>query len=216
MFTLYDYYRSSTCFRVRIALNLKAQDYTCIPVHLIQDGGQHLQAKYRAINPQGLVPSLEIADTHIILTQSMAILEYLEETFTEPPLLPTDTIERAKIRAFSNIIACDIHPINNLRILKYLQSTFAISETQKTAWYHHWLTAGFTPLEQMLQQTKNTGPYCFGNTPTFADICLIPQVYNAIRFELNLQDYPRIEAIYQHCLTQPAFERALPENEKKN
>ncbi|MFI4937938.1 MAG: maleylacetoacetate isomerase [Candidatus Berkiellales bacterium] len=213
MFRLYDYFRSSSSFRVRIALNLKEIEYELIHIHLLKEGGEHLQESYRRLNPQGLVPCLEDTTTNTVFTQSIAIIEYLEETFPTTPLLPENSLLRAKIRAFAQAIACEIHPLNNLRVLRYLVHTLQISEPQKTAWYHHWLKAGFDPLEQILNETERKGPFCFGDTPTLADVCLIPQVYNAERFEFDLKAYPTIKAVYDHCLQHPAFIKALPENQ---
>ncbi len=209
MLTLYDYFRSTAAYRVRITLNLKGLDYRQAPVNLLQgeDGG----AKYRAVNPQGLVPALEVGGD--VLHQSLAICEYLDEVEPEPPLLPGDPLQRAQIRALAQMVACDIHPVNNLRILKYLTGKLGVSEAQKLSWYHHWINEGFRPIEQMLKQTAANGPFCFGDRLTLADICLVPQLYNARRFELDLTPYPRIVAIEQHCLTLDAFERARPENQ---
>lgn len=216
MFKLYDYFRSSACFRVRIALNLKGQSYESLTVHLVKDGGQHLHDIYRAINPQGLVPTLEEPNSGQFIPQSIAIIEFLDETIKNSPLLPKLPIERAHVRAFAQAIACDIHPLNNLRVLKYLTSTFHISENQKTAWYQHWLQVGFEGLEKTLEASSSKGIFCFGDTPTLADICLVPQVYNALRYEYSMDKHPRLHKVYQHCLTLPAFIKALPENQAVN
>lgn len=212
MIKLYDYFRSSASFRVRIALNLKELPYTPMEIHLVKEGGQHLQTDYAAINPQKLVPTLLDADETTALTQSLAIIEYLEEQYPTPALLPHDPLLRAQIRAFAQHIACDIHPLNNLRVLQYLTGTLQISESQKMAWYFHWLQQGFTALETLLAKQSTSHPFCFGKTPTLADICLIPQVYNARRFEFPMHEYPRLSAVNAHCLTHAAFTRALPEN----
>ncbi len=212
MIKLYDYFRSSASFRVRIALNLKDLPYEQVEVHLVKEGGQHLQERYATINPQKLVPCLIDADKHTALAQSLAIIEYVEEQYPAPALLPKDPLLRSEVRAFAQYIACDIHPLNNLRVLQYLTGTLQLSETQKMTWYFHWLQTGFTALESLLAAQTVRGPFCFGETPTLADICLIPQVYNALRFEFPMEDYPRLCAVNQQCLTLPAFERALPEN----
>lgn len=211
MIKLYDYFRSSASFRVRIALNLKKIAYEQLSVHLVKEGGQHLQATYAAINPEKLVPCLIDNDETTALTQSLAIIEYLEEQYPTPALLPKDPLTRAKVRAFAQHIACDIHPVNNLRVLKYLTNVFQVTEAQKTTWYHHWLREGFASLEQHLR-TSNSA-FCFGDSPTIADICLVPQVYNAERFEFPLADFPRIKAVNKLCLTLTAFSDALPERQ---
>ncbi|MBI2792657.1 MAG: maleylacetoacetate isomerase [Gammaproteobacteria bacterium] len=212
MLKLYDYHRSSACFRVRIAMNLKNIEYEAISVHLVKDGGHQLSDSYKAINPQRLLPALQIDDSKQILTQSLSIIEYLEETCPTPALLPSDALGRAKVRAFSQIIACEIHPLNNLRVLKYLKHEFEISDEKKDAWYFHWLSAGFDAMEALLQENKSSH-FCFGTSPTIADICLVPQVYNALRFEFPMQKYPLITKINQHCLEIDAFQKALPENQ---
>lgn len=204
---LYSYFRSSAAYRVRIALNLKGLNAEIIPVHLLNNGGEQHQAAYRQINPSSLIPAWVEDDFQ--LSQLLSILEYLEEKYPQPALLPADLQQRAKIRAFTQSIACDIHPINNLRVLQYLTGTLQLSNEQKTAWYQHWVLLGFQSLEAQLSQSK--GQFCFGDQPTFADCCLIPQVYNAKRFNLDLTDFPKITAIYTHCLTLPAFQQAAPE-----
>lgn len=201
---LYDYGRSSAAYRVRIALHLKGLPYTRIPVSLL-DNAQHSDA-YRQINPTSLVPSLDTGAG--ILSQSLAIIEYLEECHPEPALLPAEPLARAQVRALALQIACDIHPLNNLRVLKYLTQELGNTEAQKTAWYHHWLRQGLAPLEQQLSACST--PFCCGDTPGLADICLIPQLYNAHRFQLDLTPYPRLLAIEHSCNQHPAFQLAMP------
>ncbi|MGC1183229.1 maleylacetoacetate isomerase [Legionella sp.] len=206
---LYDYFRSTACYRVRIALNLKKLNYEKINIHLINDGGQHHSEEYHHINPQELVPSLQV-EGHII-NQSMAIIDYLDETFPNPSLLPKDPLNRATIRSLAQIIACDMHPLNNLRVLNYLKAEFSANNIQVMQWYHHWLKAGFDAFETKLQTLKRIEPFCFGNTVSLADLCLIPQVFNAQRFNFIMDDYPLINKINAHCLTLEAFQNASPE-----
>jgi maleylacetoacetate isomerase len=208
MLRLYTYFRSSAAYRVRIALNLKQLDYTSEFVHLVKNGGQQHSQSYQAINPQKLIPCLGVDDSNV-LTQSLAIIEYLEEVHPTPPLLPTEAILRAQVRAFALSICCDIHPLNNLRVHAYLKDNLSINEDARLAWYQHWILQGFQALETRLQ--KSHGDYCFGDIPTLADICLIPQVYNAHRFKCNLDDFPLINKINAHCLTLDAFQNAAPE-----
>ena len=206
MTTLYGYFRSSAAYRVRIALNLKGLDYDQIPVNLVkgeQRGDDHLMR-----NPQGLVPSLVLDDSSVI-NQSLAICEYLDEVHPEPALLPINALERA--RALAQSVACEIHPLNNLRVLKYLVRGMGADEAAKLAWYHHWIAQGFTALEATLSNAPSSGDFCHGDTPTLADICLIPQVYNAERFECDLSAYPTIQRIAANCRSLPAFEKAAPE-----
>ncbi|MDP3562075.1 MAG: maleylacetoacetate isomerase [Legionellaceae bacterium] len=205
---LYDYYRSSCSYRVRIALNIKKINYETIPIHLVQDGGIQHSLAYQAVNPQELVPSLE-TNNHI-LTQSLAIIEYLEEMNPEPAFLPTHPLERAQIRGLAQLIACDIHPLNNLRVLKTLREEFKASDDQITAWYHQWLQTGFNALETKLATLPRTKSVCFKDQVSLADICLIPQVYNATRFEFSLDNYPLIQEINAYCLTIPEFSEAAP------
>lgn len=206
---LFTYFRSSAAYRVRIALNYKQIPYQAIPVNLLQ--GEHKGEAYREINPQGLVPALCLEDRRLI-TQSPAILEWLEENFPEPALLPRDTYERGVVRSWSNIIACDIHPIDNLRVLNYLTGELGITDDQKQAWYQHWIRLGFDALEPQIQ----AGPYCFGAQLTLADVYLVPQVYNALRFKLNMADYPKILSVYENCNQLEAFIQASPENQPDN
>ncbi|UXZ54211.1 maleylacetoacetate isomerase [Halomonas sp. 7T] len=208
MTTLYGYFRSSAAYRVRIALNLKGLDYDQIPVNLVkgeQRGGEQL-----ARNPQGMVPSLVLDDSTVV-NQSLAICEYLDEAHPEPALLPADALARARVRALAQSVACEIHPLNNLRVLKYLVRELEVDEAAKLAWYRHWITEGFTALETTLSTDMNSGDFCHGDTPTLADICLIPQVYNAERFECDMSAYPTIQRIAAHCRSLPAFAKAAPE-----
>lgn len=205
---LYDYCRSSAAYRVRIALNMKGLEYEQIPVSLLE--AEHRSDAHLARNPQGLIPSLE--DKGSIINQSLAIIEYLEERYPDTlPLLPADPLTRARVRSLAQLIACDIHPVNNLRILKYLVAEYGISEEQKTAWYQHWIQAGFQALEQHLSSSDETGVYCQGDSPTLADICLVPQVFNANRFKCDLSDFPTIRRIHAACEELEAFSRAHPD-----
>ncbi|WP_428311417.1 maleylacetoacetate isomerase [Hydrocarboniphaga sp.] len=208
---LYDYYRSSAAFRVRIALNIKGLPYEQRPLHLTRDGGDQHREAYRAINPQGLVPAL--ADDGELYTQSLAIIEYLEDKHPQPPILPWHPNDRAYVRAIALQIACDIHPLNNLRVLDQLRLQFNIDDAQRLAWMHHWLHAGFAALERRLAGDPHTGRYCFGENVTIADIFLVPQVYNARRFELPLAAYPTIVRIADEASKLDAFRRAVPENQ---
>lgn len=213
MITLYDYYRSTASYRIRIALNVKNLPHELKPVNLIQGEGEHRSAAYSQVNPQQLVPSM-VDHTHsITLSQSLAILEYLEEQYPQPAILPQDVSERAQARRIAALIACDMHPLNNLRVLRYITNTLKHTEEEKLQWYHHWLQLGFDAIEQILQTQSNSHPYCIGDTVSIADICLIPQLYNARRFGFNLTQYPLILAIETQCLTMPAFEKAKPDNQ---
>ncbi|MDD5578295.1 MAG: maleylacetoacetate isomerase [Methylobacter sp.] len=206
---LYSYFRSSAAYRVRIALNLKKIDYEIRPVHLLKNGGDQFKADYLALNPQGKVPVLVVQNT--VLTQSAAIIEYLEEVYPLPPLLPSDAEERAYVRSLAQIIACDIHPLNNLRVLNYLKDSLKYEFQQ--AWRLHWIQEGFTALEQLLQKSDSRGRFCFGDTPGMADVFLIPQVYNARRFECEMNSFPLISGIYENCMQGTAFANAAPENQ---
>lgn len=205
---LYSYFRSSAAYRVRIALNLKGLSYDYVPVHLLKDGGQQLASEYTALNPSALVPTL--VDGDAVLGQSLAIIEYLDETHPLPPLLPADPLGRARVRAISQNIACDIHPLNNLRVLKYLKHQMGVSEEAKNAWYTHWVEQGLASLEQMLATSASTGAFCHGDTPTMADLCLVPQVANARRFECDMTAMPTILRIDAACRELPAFDLAAP------
>jgi maleylpyruvate isomerase len=205
---LYTYFRSSAAYRVRIALNLKGLAYEAIPIHLTKDGGRQKSPEYRAINPQMRVPSLAL-DSGEILTQSLAIIEYLDEVQARPPLLPSNPVARAKVRALANLIACDIHPLNNLLPLQYLKRQLKHEQPEIDAWYHHWILQGFEALESMIQP----GPYAVGGAVTLADVCIVPQVFNARRLKVPLDQFPKIVAVDAACLKLPAFDRARPENQ---
>jgi maleylacetoacetate isomerase len=206
MTILYDYFRSTAAYRVRIALNLKGIEYQSEVVNLLK--GEEGSREYRRYNPQGLVPALELENGQI-LTQSLAICEYLDETYPETPLLPADPIQRAEVRAFAQAIACDIHPLNNLRVLKYLTKELSVEESAKLGYYQHWVAEGFTALEaSLLQRPQST--YCFGDTPSLADICLVGQMFNARRFDCDLTPYPRLVKITKQCEQLEAFQKAAP------
>jgi maleylacetoacetate isomerase/maleylpyruvate isomerase len=208
---LHTYFRSSAAYRVRIALNLKGLHADMSPVHLLKDGGEQFSAAYDALNPQHLVPLLE--DEGMLLGQSLAIIEYLDETHPTNPLLPSDPRGRARVRALSQMIACDIHPINNLRVLKYLSEKLDVSAEKKNDWYRHWVTLGLEALERELARDADTGRFCHGDTPTMSDCCLLPQLYNARRFECDLAPYPTLVAIAERCEGLAAFSDALPEGQ---
>lgn len=206
---LYSYWRSTAAYRVRLALELKRIDYEIVPVSLLPGVSEHRQEAYRARNPQMLVPFLEDGDVGI--AQSQAILEYLEETYPDIPLLPNRAAERAAVRSFCNSICCDIHPLNNLRVLRYLQEELDVPDTLRDTWYAHWINTGFGPLEQVA--AAGGGPFVFGASATLADVCLVPQVYNAHRFNVSLADFPRLAAVEAHCNQLPAFIAAKPDNQ---
>ena len=205
---LYSYFRSSAAFRVRIALNLKGLAYDTVPIHLTKDGGKHKTADYRAVNPQMRVPALTLSSGET-LVQSLAIIEYLDEAHPNPPLLPTDPIERAHVRAVSQIIACDIHPLNNTAALNYLKSQLKHDQAAADAWYTSWVVTGFEAVEALIEP----GPYAFGSQVTVADLCLVPQVFNARRFKIPLERFPKIVAADAACAKLPAFDKARPENQ---
>ena len=207
---LHTYWRSSTAYRVRIALNLKGLSYESVPVHLVKDGGEHLKPEYRRLNPQAILPTLETDDGQT-LTQSLAICEWLDETHPEPPLLPTDAEGRARVRAFAQAIACEIHPVTNLRILKHLTGSLGLSEADKVAWYRHWVQEGLAPLETMVAGHSATGTFVHGETPSLADICLVPQIYNARRFDVDLTPYPTLVRIDETARALTPFAEAAPE-----
>lgn len=207
MMTLYGYFRSSASYRVRIALNLKGLAYGDAPVNLVK--GEQRSDQYRLRNPQGLVPVLETGDG-ISLSQSLAICEYLEEKYPEPAILPQNLEERARVRSLAQLIACDIHPLNNLKVLKYLVGNIGMDEKAKLNWYRHWVAEGFDALEARLNGEPGTDEFCQGNIPTLADICLVPQVFNAERFECDLSAYPTIQRITARCRELRAFSKASP------
>jgi maleylacetoacetate isomerase len=208
---LYSYWRSSAAFRVRIALNLKGLRYETRAVHLVRDGGEQHSAAYAALNPLELVPTL--VDGERVLPQSLAILEYLDETHPQPPLLPSDPAGRARVRALAQAVACDIHPIGNLRVLQQLGAQFGADDEQKALWMRHWIATGLHAIETMLANSKDTGRYCHGDMPSMADVCLVPQVYNARRWKVPLGDYPTILRIDAQCAALPAFHDAMPEQQ---
>ena len=205
---LYSFFRSSAAYRVRIALNLKGLPYEMTSIHLTKDGGAQRKPEFRAVNPQMRVPALALSGGEV-LTQSLAIIEYLDDIHPEPPLLPADALERAHVRAVAQVVACDIHPLNNLVVLQYLKRTLKHEQAEIDAWYHHWVIEGFTALEQML----NAGPYACGAQVTLADICLVPQVANARRLKVPLDKFPKIVAVDAACQKLPAFDKAKPENQ---
>jgi maleylacetoacetate isomerase len=209
--TLYSYFRSSAAFRVRIALNLKNLTANMRYIHLLKDGGQHRAEAYRAINPQQVVPTL-VHDGHTI-TQSLAIIEYLDEIWPDPALLPAEPLARARVRQLALIVACDIHPLNNLRVLRRLRHQFRAGDAQILDWQAHWMTAGFQALEELLATEQSGGRFCHGDAPTLADICLIPQLANARRIKLDLSAFPILLRIEEAAYRLPAFSEARPENQ---
>lgn len=208
---LYTFFRSSASYRVRIALNLKGIRYEQAPIHLRRAGGEQLQPAYMALNPQALVPALE--DNGRILTQSLAIMEYLDEKFPNPPLLPKDPADKASVRSMALVIACEVHPIQNLRVLSYVKSAYNQTDEQVNHWSQHWMNLGFTALERLFDAQPNRGRFCFGDTPTLADICLVPQLGNARRYGCDLSQYPAIQGIEKNCMALSAFSDAAPEKQ---
>lgn len=205
---LYTYFRSSAAYRVRIALNLKGLAAEEIYLHLRKR--EHLATDYLKLNPQGLVPTL-IDDDGVTLSQSLAILEYLEETRPQPPILPGEAAARGRVRQLAQIVACDIHPIDNLKVLNYLTNELGVSDEARVTWYQHWIGQGMTALERLLADSDATGRYCHGDTPGMADICLVPQVYNAQRFDTDMSAYPTVMRINDACLQLDAFAKAAPD-----
>ena len=210
---LYGYWRSSAAYRVRIALNLKGISAEQLSVHLVRDGGEQHKAAYSALNPLELVPTLTLDDEldADALSQSLAIIEYLDEIHPQSSLLPASALERAHVRAMALTVACEIHPLNNLRVLQYLTQTLGVDEAAKNTWYHHWVASGFAALETLLK--RHSGRYCFGDTVTLADLCLVPQVYNAQRFNVDLTPYPNIMRVWAECNQLEAFDDAAPERQ---
>jgi maleylacetoacetate isomerase len=205
---LYSFFRSSAAFRVRIALDLKNLSYETVSIHLVKDGGHNKKPEYRSINPHMRVPALTLPNGEVLI-QSLAIIEYLNELQPEPPLLPADTVERAHVRGLAQIIACDIHPLNNTGPLRYLKNSLKHEQAEIDAWYHHWIRDGFAAVEALVAP----GPYAFGANPTLADICIVPQVYNARRLKVPLDAFPKIVAIDAACAKLAAFDNARPENQ---
>lgn len=208
---LHSYWRSTAAYRVRIGLNLKQLPYEIASVHLVRDGGDQHRPEYLQTNPQRLVPVLQHGRR--MLRQSMAILEYLDEMWPTPPLMPATARDRHRVRALAQVIACDIHPLGNLRVLQYFERDWGVPQAERDVWSRHWIAAGFDALEAMLAGSPSTGEFCDGNTPTIADCCLVPQVYNARRFGVDLAPYPAIVRIEQACLELPAFDAARPERQ---
>jgi maleylacetoacetate isomerase len=203
---LYTFFRSSASFRVRIALNYKGLKYEPAAVSLAK--GEHLEAAYKSVSPQGLVPALE--DGGKILSQSLAIIEYLDEEHSGPKLLPSDPLDRAYVRAFSQIIACEVHPLNNLRTLKYIRKTYGLDDDGVNAWYRHWIAEGFEMMESFLKRERKHGKFCLRDQVTMADCCLVPQVFNAERYNCDLKPYPAVMRIHEACMKLDAFIQAQP------
>ena len=207
MITLHGYWRSSAAYRVRIALNLKGLSYHQVPVHLAKNGGEQHSASFVALNPAGLVPVL--VDDDLVIHQSMAILDYLEHRYSEVPLLPRDLGLRSLAFAIAQDIACDIHPLDNLRVMVYLKTELGVDERQTQQWYRHWIDRGFAAIEKRIE--RSNGTFCVGDQPTWADICLVPQVYNARRFDIPLDAFPKLSAVVDRCQELEPFQRAAPE-----
>jgi len=209
---LYSYWRSSAAFRVRIALNLKQLPYEIVPVHLLEGGGQQHTVEYNALNPQELIPTL--VDGERVIRQSVAIIEYLDEIYVQAaPLLPPEPRARARVRAIALAVACDIHPLNNTRVMQYLEREFSVPQAERDAWIRHWITLGFNAVEDMVGGDGLAGIYCNGDTVSMADVLLVPQVYNARRFGLDMAQYPTLARIEAACYEVDAFKRARPENQ---
>jgi len=206
---LHGYWRSSAAWRVRIALHLKGIEWESAPVHLLRAGGEQHGPAFRALNPQGLVPALQIDGR--VLTQSLAIIEYLDETRTDPPLLPADAAGRARVRSLAQLVAADIHPLNNLRVLQWLERRGGLDEARRVAWYRHWVTEGLGACEARLAREADTGRFCHGDAPGLADCCLVPQLYNARRYGVGLEPFPTVLRIEAACMTLDSFKAAAPE-----
>lgn len=204
----HGYFRSSSSYRCRIAFNLKGLDYEFVPVHLLKDGGQHKTETYRAMNPQGLVPTLEVGDT--VLTQSPAILEWLDETYPEPALLPKDPIQKARVRAFTQVIGCEIHPLQNLRVLDYIKTEYGQDQDGFNAWCQRWIGEGLAACEAMMERYNNGAKFCFGDAPGMADVYLMPQIFSAHRFNVNLNSMPNLLRIVENCEQLTSFSDAHP------
>lgn len=208
---LYSYWRSSAAYRVRIGLNLKGLHYETVPIHLVRGGGEQHAAGYAEANPQKLVPMLEHGQRR--LRQSLAILEYLDEVWADPPLLPASARERQRVRALAQVVACDIHPLNNLRVMRFLEQEWNVPQPERDTWMRHWMEEGFRAFEALLADHPSTAEFCEGHAPTLADCCLVPQMYNARRFGVDLEPYPTLRRIEAACLALPAFDAARPENQ---
>ena len=211
MIKLYGYWRSTAAYRVRIALNVKQISYNQHSVNLVKDGGEQHKPEYTSLNPQALVPTL--VDEGVTIGQSIAILEYLEEKYPQPCLLPSDLKTRSFVRQLCQIIACDIHPLNNLRVLNYLEKDLGVTADDKSEWYHFWIRSGFKAYEELLERHDIQGSYSIGEELSLADACLIPQIYNANRFSFPMDEFPRLMAINENCLSLERFQNALPENQ---
>lgn len=210
MYKLYDYYRSTASFRVRIALHYKAIPFEIEPIHLVKSGGEQHSWQYKKINPQQLIPALDVGG--VVINQSVSILEYLEEAHPAYSILPMQPLERAYVRAIVQMISADIHPLNNLRVLNYLKLNFDMDDNNKLEWYHHWLKLGFDAVENKLNSAGLTGKYCFKDQLTMADICLVSQVYNADRFQFSLQKYPLISGIKSYLMSMKCVKKASPDS----
>lgn len=208
---LYSYWRSSAAYRVRIGLNLKGLAYETLPVHLVRDGGEQHQPDYVAVNPQQLVPTLMHGVR--VVRQSLAILEYLDEAWPSPRLLPMTARDRARVRGLAQLVACDIHPLNNLRVLRYFEQSWGVPQSERDEWTRHWIREGFEAMEALLGGDPATGTFCHGQVPGLADCCLVPQVFNARRFEVDMTAFPTISRIEAACLELPAFMEARPDRQ---
>ncbi len=210
---LYTYFRSSAAYRVRIALNLKGLDYENRYVHLLKDGGEQYHQAYLHINPQSLIPALTTDQNENPITQSLAIIEYLDECYPQPPLLPDTASARAFVRSLALMVSCDIHPLNNLRVHTYLKDVLNIDNEARQAWYQHWIAEGLSAIENRLTASNHNSPFSYGDSPTLADLCLIPQIYNAIRFECDISNFTTLARIYSNCMALDTFTNAAPENQ---